>query len=170
MLTIVIPIKNQPYLNEFIAGNKEILEKHPVVVIDSGGGEKLKGIAHIYLKKNVSLWEARRIAYRCVSEPYTLNLDSDVVVPTLYIVSALRIMEMHKNVGAVSIFYNKINRNRGVLEYGCSIWRSKLLKELYDYVPKVGRICECVYMWNKLQRAGYLIETLCMRARHLRDE
>lgn len=170
MLAIVIPVKNQQWLDEFIEGNKEILEKYPVIVVDSGGGEKLEKFAKIYIKQDVSFWEARQMGYRHVSERYILNLDSDVVITKSYIMSALAILEAFENVGAVSVFYDKINRNRGVLEYGCSIWRTELLRELYDYVPKVGRICECVYMWNKLQNAGYLIETLCFRAKHLRDE
>lgn len=169
MLVIVIPVKNPQHLDEFIEGNREILEKYPVIVVDSGGGEKLKEFAYLYLKEDVSLWEARRIAYRYVSEPYVLNLDSDVVIPKPYIVSAIGILKVLKQVGAVSTFYNKITRNRGTLEFGCSIWRADLLKKLYDYKPKAG-FCECLYMWGRLQRIGYQIETVCMRAKHLRDE
>jgi len=166
MLTIVIVVKNPQWLDGFIKGNRNYLTEIPIIVVDSGGGEKLKEFCKYYIQKDVSLWEARKIGYELAETEFVMNLDSDVIIPDGYINEALLQLARCDKIGAVSIFYDKINRNRGVLEYGCSIWRTKLVKQLYDY--KGDDLCECLYMWDKLQRAGWLIETTCMRAKHLR--
>lgn len=188
MLTIVIPVKNPKFLDEFVEQNRKILEKYPVVVIDAGGGERLIRIADVYVRINVpsSLWDARKLGYEAVDTPFVLNLDSDVVLPTAYIPTALKILQTEK-VGAVTMFFKDwITRHIGVLSYGVSIWRTELLKKLYDYNPAslsktviklspshfvhVGfPYCECLYMWEKLLKSGYELETVCMRAKHLRD-
>jgi glycosyltransferase involved in cell wall biosynthesis len=166
-LTIIIVVKNPLWLDEFIKGNKKYLTTIPVIVIDSGGGEKLKEYCKHYIQKDVSLWEARKIGYEFADTEFIMNLDGDVIIPDGYIDEALFQLGRCNKIGAVSIFYDKINSNRGVLEYGCSIWRRQLAKQLYDYNGSNG-ICECLYMWDKLQRAGWLIETTYMRAKHLR--
>jgi len=165
-VAIVIPVKNPRWLDEFIEQNKEILTKYPVIVIDSGGGEKLKEFARVYIEKDVHLWDARKIGYSYASEPYILNLDADIVLPKNYIERAIRILEGMEIMGAVSVFFETINRNRGMLEYGCSVWKTEILKQLYDW--KGQGPCECFYMWDKLQQEGLLIGTLCFRAKHLR--
>lgn len=180
-LTIVIPVKNPPCLDLFMEKNAKIFSQYPLVVIDSGGGEKLKEIATVYISKNVSLWEARKLGYQQVKTPYLLNLDVDVVPPEGYIESALAL-----DADAITIFYEDVNHCQGSLEYGVSIWKTDVVKELYDFDSKLvcdGKIvkvgsqaystltngwCECIYMWRRLKNNGYKLETLPMRAKHLK--
>lgn len=183
MLEIIIPIKNPKFLNKFINGNREIFNDYPVIVIDSGGGEKLKEFASTYIQCAVSLWEARKIGYDKAVEKFVLNLDSDVIIPRHYITMALKMMIEDEKIGAISIFFEEM-MHRGVLEYGASIIRTDLARKLYDYKPEIGEIrkispshyvqlnhgyCECLYMWEKIQEAGYKVETLPIRAKHLRE-
>lgn len=185
VITVVIPVKNPINLSEFIKRNETILLSNIVVVIDSGGGELLKDYADIYLQRNMTLTEARKYGYSFVNTEYTLNLDSDVVFPSSFIDFALSLLNEHGNVGAVSIFYENVVHCQGSLEFGISLWRTKLLKELYDFsfqkngqIVKVGPShfaslnngwCECNYMWRKLKNAGWRLETLPVRAIHLRE-
>jgi len=186
MLTIVVPVKNPPDLALFIQANKQLLSKYPLIVIDSGKGKELAPLASTYLEKELSLWEARKLGYSQVKSPFILNLDSDVVLPEGYVEKALRILTSNENVGAVSIFFIT-SKHRGVLEFGASVWRTSLLKKLYDYNPqslennKVFQLspnkfvipshgyCECLYMWEKLERTGFKLEPLPCRAVHLKS-
>lgn len=169
MLTIVIPVKNPKFLSEFVSLNESYLEAYDVVVIDSGGGEQLKKFSSVYLLNDVPFWTARRIAYSYVKTPFILNLDSDVIIPSRYPEEALDRLRINGKIGAISIFFENIEEHRGILEYGISLWRTQLLKEQYDYQPKpsVSYECECFYMWKKLHQAGFKLETLLYRAKHL---
>jgi len=181
-LTIVIPVKNPSCLDLFMEKNAKIFSQYPLVVIDSGGGEKLKEIATVYISKDLSLWEARKLGYEQVKTPYLLNLDVDVVPPEGYIESALAL-----DADAITIFYEDVNHCQGALEYGVSIWKTEVLRSLYDYstnrtfgdIVKVGSMhysslnngwCECTYMWRRLKDNGYKLETLPMRAQHLKSK
>lgn len=185
MLTIVTPVKcgDPSILTAFIEGNMKVLKEHPFVVIDSGGGQSLQSIATTYLKRNVPFWTARKLGYEYVQTECILNLDSDVIVPKGYIEQALEVL---KNADAVSIFYEDAGHCQGALEFGVSIWKTNVLRELYDFsidkvmdgkIVKVGSMafstlnhgwCECVYLWRKLKENGYKLETLPYRAKHLR--
>jgi len=185
MLTVVTPVKNPLNLKAFIDGNSKLLSKYPLIVIDSGGGEPLKPIAKIYIARKMPFWEARKLGYTYVQTPYTLNLDTDVILPNNYVEDALSLLEKAK-ADAVSIFYEDVAHCQGALEFGASMWKSEILKKLYDFsmnivsdgkIVKVGSMtyaalnngwCECTYMWRKLKNAGGRLETLPYRAKHLK--
>lgn len=171
MLTIVIPVKEQLGIaSEFLEGNKEIFVKYPTIVVDSGGGESLKTYCGTYLKKHIPFWEARKLGYSIVKTPFTLNLDADIIIPKGYIEKALEILQQPK-IGAVSTFFEDngigLRPHWGTLQYGISLWRTELLQSLYDY-QKPNDFCECLYMWRKLEKSGFRLETIPMRAKHLK--
>lgn len=183
-LTIVIPVKDPKFLGEFMKKNRRYLKKYPVIVVDSNGGGDLKELATVYITKNCTMAKARSLAYSKVETPFVLNLDSDVIIPKRYIVRALALLKKNKDMGAVSIFYKDIG-SIGALEYGISIWRTELLRELYDYNPIKLKLdivwiapgkytqlevpySEHYHMWTRLASKGLRLGTLPFRARHLR--
>jgi glycosyltransferase involved in cell wall biosynthesis len=184
-LSVVIPVKNSPSLEVFIKGNLRLLENNEVIVVDSGGGEQLEKLCTKYIKKDVSFWEARKLGYAHVSTQHILNLDCDVVVPEGYVEDALALLQ--NKAEAVSIFYEDVNHCQGALEYGVSMWKTQVLRQLYDFsldkvmdgkIVKVGSMaystlnhgwCECTYMWRKLKLSGGRLETLPYRAKHLKN-
>jgi len=184
-LTIVIPVKKPPKIDVFIKDNLWLLENAETIVVDSGGGERLEQFSKIYVKKEVPFWEARKIGYGRVQTKHILNLDADVIVPKGYVEDALALLQ--NKADAVSIFYEDVNHCQGALEYGVSMWKTQVLRELYDFsmdkvmdgrIVKVGSMaystlhhgwCECTYMWRKLKNAGGRLETLpYYRAKHLK--
>lgn len=173
MLTIVISVKEYRGISQkFLESNKEVLVKYPTIVIDSGGGELLKKYCFLYIRKEVPFWEARKLGYSKVKTPFILNLDADVIVPKGYVEKALEILKQQKILGAVSIFFEDedvagLRSHKGILEFGVSLWKTELLKSLYDY-RKPNSCCECIYMWRQLEKAGFRLETLPMRAKHLK--
>jgi len=183
-LTIVTPVKHPKpsHLDIFLKANEWLLKPNRFVVIDSGGGEKLKEFCWRYIQKDVSLWEARKLGYADATR-IILNLDCDVVPPLEYVKEAYRLLEEDK-ADAISIHFNPIYT--GHLEFGVSMWKAEVLRKLYDYPPKpveklikVGKqewvvafqsgFCECSYMWSKLLSHGGRLETLPYRARHLKS-
>ena len=181
-LTIVIPVKDSPDLQRFVRENLEVLSTSKKVVVDSGRGEQLGRLPNTLLfQKQVPMWEARRIGYEEVRTPFTLNLDADTILPNGYVQESLNILR--KNLcDAVAIDYDP---PQGHYAFGTSIWRTELLKKLYDYPPravkkliKVGEqewitafqngFCECTYMWARLIRSGGRLETLGYKATHLK--
>ena len=181
-LTIVIPVKAQPDLDGFIKGNFSILSITKKVVVDSGDGEPLSQLPNtVWLKRQVPMWEARRIGYEEVRTPFTLNLDADTILPNGYVLDGLNVVRKN-SCDAVAIDYDP---PQGHYAFGTSIWRTELLKKLYDYPPKaveklirVGEqewitafqngFCECTYMWARLIRSGGKLETSGYRATHLK--
>jgi len=188
-LTIVIPIKNPPNLDLFIEENRALLQSRAhKIVIDSGGGNRFQN-AHdlgflplLYEGRDVSLWEARKFGYEYAVTPFTLNLDCDVVLPLQYVEDALVLLRSSE-VAAVAIHFDPVKT--GHLEFGTSLWKTTILKKLYDYPPapvekliKVGKqewvtafqcgFCECSYMWSKLLNSGGKLESLLYRAKHLK--
>ena len=189
-LTIVIPIKNPPNLDLFIKENKALLRSEArKIVIDSDGGNQFQNarslgfLPLLYEGRDVPLWEARKIGYEYTVTPFILNLDCDVVLPLEYVDNALLLLREGK-ADAVAIHFDPVKT--GHLEFGTSLWKTDILKKLYDYnislisdgkIVKVGSMaystlnngwCECTYMWRKLKANGYKLETLPMRAKHLR--
>jgi len=181
-LTIVIPVKNPLSLEDFIKSNIEVLKDNKVIVIDSGGGETLEPYCEKYFKQDLRMWEARKLGYAEVTTKFTLNLDSDTILPLEYVKEALEILKNDK-AEAVAIDYEKL---QGHYAFGTSIWKTEQLKKLYDYeinlvsdgkIVKVGSRtystlnngwCECTYMWRKLKLSGGRLETLPFRAKHLK--
>lgn len=169
-LTIVIPVKNPKFLNEFIEGNAYILKKYKVIVIDSGGGEALRtdnGIATIYLKRNVDMATARRMDINMVTTPFTLNLDCDNILPEGYVEEAIALIKEDVKAVALDYAYPYL---LGHLGFGTSVWETATLKKLYDW-SKIDCLCECVRMWRKLIGESKLkLETLPYRAIHLKGD
>jgi len=183
-LTILIPVKNPPCIDKFISENLHYFNQYRIIVIDSGGGEKLREIATVYLNQDLSLTDARKLGITLTTTPFLLNLDCDVKIPEGYIEQSLELLK--DDVGAVSIFYNNVNHCQGALEFGVSIWKTDILRNLYDFsfdivvqdIVKVGEgfysslqsgWCECNYMWRKLKDNGLKLETLNIRAIHLKE-
>jgi len=164
ILTIVIPVKNPLDIDSFISGNKIYLEKYNVIVIDSNGaGKELKGYSS-YINKEMSMTQARKVGYSLVITPYTLNLDVDTILPNNFIDFALSLLK-NKNVVVVAIDYENC---QGHYAFGTSLWKTDILKKLYDY--KEGNIlCECIFMWRKVLQNKNKIETLPLRAIHLKE-
>jgi len=188
-LTIVIPIKDPPNLDRFITENSALLKSQAhKIIVDSGGGNKFQDarslgfLPLLYEGRDISLWEARKFGYEYAVTPFTLNLDCDVVPPMAYIQEALTLLRTDK-ANAVSIHFEPIYT--GHLEFGVSIWKTDILRKLYDYPPKqveklikVGKqewvtafqcgFCECSYMWSRLLNSGGRLETLPYKAKHLK--
>jgi hypothetical protein len=182
---MVVPVKNPPDIQAFIVGNANLFKNGSLIVVDSGGGEALEKLAKIYVKKDLKFWEARKLGYSYVQTSYVLNLDCDVVVPEDYVEDSITLLEIKAD--AVSIFYEDVVHCQGALEFGCSLWKTEVLRRLYDFsmdkvmdgkIVKVGSMaystlnhgwCECTYMWRKLKNAGGRLETLPYRAKHLKS-
>ena len=181
-LTIVIPVKEPPDLKRFLKGNFSILQASWKVVIDSGGGQQLSKLPDtLWIQRQVPMWEARKMGYREVQTPFTLNLDADTILPNSYVQECLNILQKNQ-CDAVAIDYDT---PQGHYAFGTSVWRTELLKKLYDYPPKpvqklinVGQqewitafqngFCECTYMWARLLRSGGKLESLGYRAIHIK--
>jgi len=182
-LTIVIPVRAPHDLDGFIKGNSSILSITKKVVVDSGDGDPLRLLPNtLWLQRQVPMWEARRQGYEEVKTPFTLNLDADTVLPNGYVRESLNILR-ENSCDAVAIDYDP---PQGHYAFGTSIWRTDMLRKLYDYPPKaveklikVGKqewitafqngFCECTYMWARLLRSGGKLETLGYRATHLKS-
>ena len=183
-LTVVMPVRAPPDLDGFIKGNLSILSVSRAVVVDSGGGEPLEQLPNMHrLQKQVPMWEARRIGYEEVRTPFTLNLDADTILPNGYVLDSLKVLRKN-SCDAVAIDYDP---PQGHYAFGTSIWRTELLKKLYDYPPKaveklikVGEqewitafqngFCECTYMWARLIRSGGKLENPRYRAMHIKEK
>lgn len=174
-ITIVIPVKNPFNIEDFIERNEYYLLSEKIIVIDSGGGEELRKYATVYVNSDLTMMEARQVGYSLVETKYILNLDSDMVIPNNYISSAIKKLEEDDKLGAISVLHESPTGYLLThLGFGCSIWKTDILKELYDYQPKqfdshsiqigpslyvvVGfPYCECWYMWWKLASAKYKV-------------
>jgi cellulose synthase/poly-beta-1,6-N-acetylglucosamine synthase-like glycosyltransferase len=170
-VTIVLPVSEETeVVDKFVNSNKEILKKHSLLVVDKKGGDILKGHATFYRKTSCPtigwpLGSSRRFLIRRVQTEFTLNMDVDVMLPTNFIQESLKKFK-DPQVAAVALDYEK---PQGHLAFGPSIWRTKLLQKLYDWeYLKTGK-CECLYMWAKLRKAEYKLETLDMSAKHIKS-
>ena len=170
-ITIALPVFEEPEIvAKFIECNMEILEKYPLIVIDRKGGEALKEHASFYRKTccptiGLPLGSSRRFLIRRGQTEFTLNLDVDVLLPRNFVEESLKKFEDPK-VAVVALDYENL---QGHLAFGPSIWKTEILQKLYDWEFRKTRKCECIYMWDKVHKAKYKIETLCMRAKHLRS-
>jgi len=165
LITIVIPVKENPEIvSEFISGNSETLKNCNVITIDTDGGKELKKYG-TYLKKECSMVLARKIGFSLVKTPFLLNLDVDNILPEHYVEDALDILQQFSNVAVVAIDYETCLGHYG---FGTSLWRTEVLKKLYDYEQLKEGLCECIYMWRQVLRERLRIETLPCRAVHLK--
>ena len=161
-LTILIPCcEKDEIVERSIQENYEILVKYPLVIVDKKGGDKFisleqQGNINIqYFDQDTSFWFARRFGLEFVKTKYVLNLDADTILPEGYIEEAIRILETHPEIGAVTAEYADPFNNNHHKGFGNSIWRTEQLKELYDWRLTQGqefKPCECEYMWNKLEK------------------
>jgi len=168
-LTIVIPVnEKEEIVEQFIGFNKEYLKNYRVIVINKSGGEALREYADVYIQSSDPLHKARRAGIDLVLTPFALMLDADVILPVFYIKWALVIFANSKDTGAVSIDYHRL---QGHLAFGQSVWDTEVLKSLYDWrIVKETKICECVWMWGKLNRKTKLnLRTMTLTAGHLKE-
>jgi len=161
MITTVIAVREDAPIHQFLELNP-FITKFPIIVVDSGGGEILRDVATEYIKETLPLSKARRTGILRVKTHYTLILDVDTVLPPEYITEALKILR-EENIAVTALDYEQL---QGHLGFGTSLWKTQILKNLYDW--EEGKICECVWMWSKVRKAGYRLETLPYRARHLK--
>jgi GT2 family glycosyltransferase len=169
-LTIVIPVfEKLEIVEKFAEGNKEILSKYLTIVINKGGGESLK-VSSLF-QQNTTFWFARRFGLEFVSTKYVLCLDVDTILPPQYIEQAIEILEKSQNVGAVALYYSNTKQDHAA--FGTSIWRTHELRDLYDwrigFPPVDMNMCECKYMWKKLEKTGKKVEVLLIQALHLKS-
>ena len=107
-----------------------------------------------------------------VKTKYVLNLDSDTILPKKYVEIALNLFEFDSDIAVIALDYEE---TQGHLAYGTSIWRTEILKKLYDWREHPAEDCECihmwkkVHMWNSVHQTKLRIGTLPYRAKHLRE-
>ena len=166
-VSIVIPVKENPnVVRGFVSGNLDILKNYPVYVVNKEGGEILEKF-YSYLKDTtLDMVAARKKGLEWVTTEFVVMLDVDTVLPKGFIDAALLVFSNHINVVVVALDYEK---SQGHYAFGASIWRTEILKDLYDIDPRKD-LCECMQMWHKVQQSGFLIKTLNMRAEHLRKD
>lgn len=177
MITILISCCEEDQLVEWsIRANYEILVKYPLIIVDKKGGDKFlllnqQGNMDIqYFAQDTSFWFARRFGLEFVKTKYVLCLDVDTILPAHYIEDALHILESEPEVGTIALDYAE-SYKQGHLAFGTSIWRTELLKELYDWRLTANQkvnVCECSYMWNKLVKKNMKVKTLPLEATHLK--
>jgi hypothetical protein len=114
-----------------------------------------------------TFWEARKEGLDHVGTEFILNLDANKILPEGYVEQVLYLLEHTRNIGVVAIDHEDL---MGHLSFGTSIWRTELLRKLYNWTQSSSRFCECTYMWSKVKKAGFKVETLNMRARHLKKK
>lgn len=156
-VTIVIPVKDrEEVVRSFVESNIDLLSQFPVIVVNDQGGYPLKRFATHFINCRITLSGARRIGMDLVDTEYILNLDTHVILAPAYINRAVALLDQDEEIGAISVDHKKL---MGHLGFGQSIWRTKVLKTLYDWTrEKWG--CECIYMWGKLNKNGYRLETV----------
>jgi len=170
-LTIVLPVFDEPaVVAKFVKHNESILKKYPLFVLDRKGGDVLKKYAAFYKKTScptigLLLGSSRRFLIRRVQTEFTLNLDGDVLLPANFVEEALKKFE-NPRVVAVALDYTQ---SQGHAAFGPSIWRTSVLQKMYDWKFLKTIRCECLYMWDKLREEGYEVDTLDMRAIHLKS-
>jgi hypothetical protein len=168
MLTIVIPCSENENLVKFIIQeNKEIFSKYQLIIVNKMGGEPFQQFKPLFFNQDSSFWFARRFGYEFVKTKYTLNLDVDTILPQGYVEEGIKMLESNEEISVVAIDYEEPN-NQGHLAFGTSIWRTEELRHLYDWrlaQDQSGKICECLYMWNKISNR---VGTLSMKAKHVK--
>jgi hypothetical protein len=172
MLAIIISCNEKSELvSKSIDENFSTISKYPLIVINKSGGEKFSTLHNaIVINQDTSLSFSRRFALEFVKEKYVLCLDVDTILPEDYIDKALKILESRPEVAVIAIDYEE---SQGHYAFGTSIWKTDVLKKLYDWRLNNNTdssMCECIYMWKKVRGNNYKIETLPMRAKHLKGE
>lgn len=143
-LTIVLPIKETEELRNYLLSLHSYLTQYPTIIIDE-----------------FNLSDARRYGIDKVDTEYTLCLDLDTILPEGYIERAIEIL-VNPDVAVVAIDYERL---QGHLAFGTSVWKTDILRKLYDWK---NIDCECIHMWKRVHSSGYLIETLPIRAKHIK--
>jgi hypothetical protein len=160
----VIAKEQSQMVQQFINYYKEFLRKCSLIVVDSQGAEALKSHATVYIKKFLPLDQARSLAISKLETPYALMVDVDTHLPHNYIKEAYTLLL--KEADVVAIDYNP---PQGHLAFGASMWKTEVLKKLYDW--RMGsKHCECIHMWNRIHQNKLKLATLPYTARHNKHE
>lgn len=172
-LTIVVPCDERPeVVVSGLVQNLELYKTYPIIVVNKRGAEPFRQLpnAHIFEQPDTPFWFARRFAYEFVKTPFTLNLDVDTVLPKNYVSNALELLKTPGvKVAAVALDYAE-PYNQTHLAFGTSVWRTELLRRLYNWrlTPDQEKTCECLHMWTQVVNAGYEIESFPEPAKHLK--
>jgi hypothetical protein len=170
-LTILIVCAEEPKLVELsIQKNLDVFKKYPLVIVNRRGGEPFKVFNSLFFNQQTSFWFARRFGMEFVKTKYILCLDVDTVLPPQYIESAIQILETQPEVMVVASTY-ATPYTQDHLAFGTSIWRTDILKELYDWrlTEKPTQFCECIYMWKKIFAIGKKVYSFEQNATHLKE-
>jgi cellulose synthase/poly-beta-1,6-N-acetylglucosamine synthase-like glycosyltransferase len=171
---LIVCFENDDLVDLSINENYGILSKYPIVVIDKKGGDRFvflnqAGNTDIqYFYQDSPFWSARKFGLEFVTTKYVLCLDVDTILPQHYIEDALCILESRPDVACIAINYEPPH-HQSHLAFGTSIWRTDILKKLYDWYRERGKDCECRYMWKKVESEKMKVETLPIEAKHLKN-
>jgi len=164
-LSVVIPVRDPPDLPQFIREMEWLLFRSSLIVVDSGGGELLRGYTTVYVSADMAMGEARKLGILVVKTPFTLNLDVDAVISPSYLEAALEILR-NNLAEAVATSYESFSHHYG---FAGSLWKTDWLQRLYNYSTRAASgVCECDHMWARLAEAGGRLKKLPKRAKHLR--
>lgn len=120
--------------------------------------EKLKKYScyPIVIDTRLGMAEARKAAIAKVITPFCLCLDMDTDLPDGYIEEAITLLSQNDKLVCIALDYEK---SQGHYAFGTSIWKTKVLKQLYDYKEGTD-VCECIWMNHKVLQAGLGIDTI----------
>lgn len=177
-LTVLTPIKETADLTEWYRSMSWLLDQTKWLILDSGGGEAFSNVDG-YQKLDVSEWRARELLIRKIETPFVLNLDCLNVLPEAYVKEAYTLLS-NNGAEVTAIDYEESIGHYG---FGTSMWKTPVLRAVYDYPPKALRlqlqdedgefhvfrytICECIYLWNKLYNNGNKFLPLLFKAKNL---
>ena len=114
------------------------------------------------LFENVPLSIARKRLIDSVVSEYTLVLDYNTIIPEDFIKKAMKMLKDNKRLACVAIPHTRSLHP----VFGCSIWKTFILKSLYNWKGTEGS-CECCHMFKKVRESGYKVGTILgMVARH----
>ncbi len=153
-LSVLIPVKDpEPWLPKVLKRMNWIRDQNPGL------------IGEILLEREGSLLEARIRLVEKAGSLFVLNLDADSLVPEDYPRRALTLLERHPDVGAVGLDYH--GSAQGHPAFGTSVMRRDLMRRTYSRADfDLKERCECMAMWELLERLDYVVATLPLRAYH----
>jgi len=169
-LSVIIPVKKsaRPCIEQFAEQMRWLLKSGAqIIIIDSGGGEKLLSYAQKSVIIEVDLSTARKLGIERADSEFTLNLDDDTIICQDYLTQAIQLLKTNEHIAVVAVDYEEL---QGHYAFGTSVWRTEVLKKFYDWTGRHDGLCECIHIWNRIKGKRMLIETLPYRAKHLKPQ
>lgn len=142
----------------------------------------------VIVERSTPIFEARRKAISRATQPISLILDADTVIPSEFLPRAIQKVE--EGYTACTLYYAP--DTQGHPPFGASLWNTEKLKQLYDYHVYVNdykpvyertmddkgndyytiknpHLCECLYMYRRLaENELYVFEDLTAEHARLR--